>query len=111
MKKYNNPRLGKCYELSYKYVVSNADYILIHGIITDNKFGTGKSLDHAWVEKDDIVYDLVMDVKRPKEIYYNLYSVKVIITYTRKETIDMALEEGTYGPWHPKLKFYKPIGF
>ena len=43
MKKYNNPRLGKCYELSYKYVVSNADYILIHGIITDNKFGTGKS--------------------------------------------------------------------
>ena len=106
-----NPRLGKCYELSYQFVTSNYDYLLVHGIITGNKFGTNKSLDHAWVEKNGEVYDLVTDIIMPKEVYYNLHSVEVIAIYTAQEAMKQALKSGTYGAWDQKLIYFKPVGF
>jgi len=106
-----NPRLGKCYELSFQFIITHPEYKLVHGIITDNKFGSGKSLDHAWVEYNNEVYDLVLNITWPKEVYYGLYSVEVVTVYTSEEAIDIALEEGTYGPWNERLKRFKPVGF
>jgi hypothetical protein len=91
--------------------MKNPEYLLVHGIITDNKFGTNKSLDHAWVEKDGEVYDPVTDIRMPKEVYYNLYSAEAVAIYTFEEMIEIALKEGTYGVWDQKLKEFKPIGF
>jgi hypothetical protein len=109
--KKQNPRLGKCYEVSYKYITEHHEYTLVHGIITDNKFGTGKSLDHAWVEKDDQAYDVVLDLTCPKEIYYDLFSAEPMAVYTVQDAMQMAYEQGTYGPWDDRLKKFQPVGF
>ncbi len=102
-------RLGKCYELSYKFATSNMDWDLVHGYITDRSGKTDRTIDHAWVERGNTVYDPVMDKEFDKRVYYGLFGVEVAERYKRDKVIDMALKKKTYGPWHridkSKIKF------
>jgi carbohydrate-selective porin OprB len=102
-----NERLGQCYILSYRYVMTHNNYTLVHGYITS--LDKLKTIDHAWVEKNDKVYDPVMDKEYPKIVYYALFSAESDKTYTSKETLRMGVEFETYGPWHEipkdKIKF------
>ena len=93
-----NPRLGRCYELSYKYATSHPEWTLVHGYIT-NMDGS-KTIDHAWVEKDEIVFDPVMDQELPKQVYYIMFKAESFKEYTFEETLDRAIETQVYGPWH-----------
>ena len=107
MKRLSNieSRLGQCYILSYKFATSHNDYELVHGYITQKS--TGKMIDHAWVEKEDIVYDPVMDWEVPTVVYYGLFDAEVDKRYTKEEIYKHAAESGTYGPWHQ----VKPINW
>lgn len=102
-----NPRLGRCYELSYKYATSHSDWVLVHGYIT-NMDGS-KTIDHAWVEKDETVFDPVMDQELPTQVYYAMFRAEPFKRYSFDETIDRAIETKVYGPWHDhpdgKVKF------
>ena len=59
-------RLGKCYVLSYQYVTRNENCKLVHGYITDKLGGTGRVIDHAWVEMGNTAFDPVLNKKYTK---------------------------------------------
>lgn len=116
-------RLGRCFELSGKYVASNPSWDLVHAVITDKKFGTGGTLTHAWCEKGDEAYDPVMEHRYPKTLTYSLYGVvdykvnpyekrmgtpeTLKVTYTSSEAREHMIESGTYGPWDKRIDNYK----
>lgn len=93
-------RLGRCYELSAKYVLDNDGFNLVHGFITDKIGVTGHTIDHAWVEKEGNVYDPVLDMELPTEIHEAMFNAEVTIKYPRKSVLDMILMKEHWGPWH-----------
>lgn len=105
-----NPRLGRCYELSYKYATSHPEWTLVHGYIT-NMDGS-KTIDHAWVEDKggEVVFDPVMDQELPVQVYYAMFRAEPFKRYSFDETLDKAMETEVYGPWHdhPKGKVRFP---
>lgn len=94
-------RLGRCYELSGRYVLDNHDAILVHGSVNGIRM-TGKDRDnpHAWVEEGDEVFDPVMDQRIPKEAYYGMMQAKVVKKYEWDEMAKTMLKAAHWGPWH-----------
>jgi len=101
-------RLGKCYVLSYQWVTRNKGWSLVHGYITD-RMKTGRTIDHAWTEKDGKVFDPVLDREYAKDVYYAIFSAEPEKIYNEKEVVQQAIKNKTYGPWHEinqsKIKF------
>ena len=104
-KKHDNPRLGKCYELSGRYVIDGMFIpdreraTLVHGRLV-NPFGVGHPLlDHAWIETDDEIYDPVMDKTWGRAIFYSLFKPTVFKRYNREEARKMILKHKHWGPW------------
>ena len=105
-KKKINDRLGRCYELSGRYITdgmfipNRENAILVHGKLV-NPFGVGYAeLDHAWIETGEEVFDPVMDKTIPKEVFYALFKPTIYKRYTREETRRMILKHEHWGPWH-----------
>lgn len=90
--------LGKCYQLSWRWVTSHRDYKLVHGYIS--KQGSDICIDHAWVEKGNEVYDPVMEKEFPKAVYYTLFQAETAKVYSSSEASNMGAKTGVYGPWH-----------
>lgn len=96
-----NDRLGKCYELSGKYVMSHAgtNAILVHGKLT-NPFAKGHpEMEHAWVEIGKEIFDPVMDKTWPKDVYESLFKVKIYKKYTPKQMYQIIDKTSNWGPW------------
>lgn len=104
-----NPRLGRCYELSGRYVVEHPSEaaILVHGTVINpfkNKLHTtGEKLlpkiDHAWVEVDGDIYDPVMDITWQKNVYEDFFKAETTKKYTYRELLPILDKEGNWGPW------------
>jgi len=92
-------RLGQCYALAGRFVMDHPEYMLVHGIINGRRFGIDKDNPHAWVEKDNVAYDLVQDQELPKETYYEVFGAVPDKTYTHNEAIKMMLKHEHFGPW------------
>jgi len=117
--------IGRCFELSGKFIMNNPEWKLIHAVITDRVFGTGSSITHAWCEKDGIVYDPVLEEEFPAIAYYGLYGVvdykyndyekknsipeSLKIQYDYKEAIEIMLQTENYGPWDQKIIEYEDV--
>ena len=100
IKKSMSSRLGKCYQLAGEYVYGHPNAILVHGELT-NRFAQGlPRLDHAWIEDGNEIFDPVMDMKWPKEVYEGLFKTKVFKKYSHREAIEMIDKHMTWGPWH-----------
>lgn len=98
-KKLKNSRLGKCYELSGKYVSVHPNSVLVHGKLI-NPFGKGhKELDHAWVEIGNEIWDPVMNKEWPKEAYEGLFKVTIYKKYSYKQVYEMINQHENWGPW------------
>ena len=94
-------RLGKCYKLTYQFVVRNRDWELVQGYIKDTKIGkTGRVVNHAWAEKEDEVYDPVMNMETDRMAYYYLFDAEPVERFTARAANQEALRTGHYGPWH-----------
>ena len=93
--------LGRCYELSSKYVQNHPDAILAHGTINGRRF-TGKDFDnlHAWVEEGNRVIDIVWGKEFEKQVYYELMNAKVIETYDHEQVLINILKYKHWGPWN-----------
>lgn len=92
-------RLGLCYELSGRYMIGHPNAELIHGIVT-NRIGDGKTLEHAWVEYNNIVFDPVIGKEFRKEVYYALFIPKIIERYKYEEVCKTMLRYKHWGPWN-----------
>lgn len=104
MSSVTNPRLGRCYELTWKVVVYNPQlgYRLVHGRLVnpDRAKGRYAEVDHAWVEYRDMVFDAVLERWYLQAEYYARFQAKVHATYTVKEAGAHALRTRHYGTWH-----------
>jgi len=95
-------RLGKCYELSGRYMMNQADEndVLVHGTITA-QFGDirGKVNNHAWVDKGGEIWEPVGNKIWSKEVYNVIFGPKEIRRYSRDEALKIMLKTGHFGPW------------
>ena len=97
-KKPNN-RLGRCYELSGRYVSGHPESILVHGKIT-NPFAKGlPEVEHSWVEDGNEIFDPVMDLRWPKNVYEDFFKAKIYKKYSFMDTIKITDKTGNWGPW------------
>lgn len=101
--------IGQCYPFAVNMAknspVSDRNDLLkfkvVHGKVTD-KF-SGDSYDHAWVEKENLVFDYQTSFTKPtgiaKDTYYDLYQPKIFKEYTAAEVIVNCVNTGHAGPW------------
>ncbi len=95
-------RHGRCYELCF-YVILNSDgWDLVHGEVkVDPKRIPGMSrMRHAWVEKNGMVYDPVLNAEFMTAAYYSKYEAISIVRYTKIEACKMLSQFRWIGPWH-----------
>jgi hypothetical protein len=91
-------RLGRCYELAYLTQQDNPDWTLVHGEVDD---GHGRVIGHAWIEKDDEVYDAVLDCVFLKALYKLERWAVAFEKYTRTEAALLLVKTKNMGPWTP----------
>jgi hypothetical protein len=90
-------RLGRCYELSGRFVMDNGEAVLVHGTIQ----GEGHPPNpHAWVKfSDGKVYDPVMDSVMSGEDYAEKMNAVEHVTFARHEMTERVLKHKHWGPW------------
>ena len=101
--------IGQCYpfavNMAKKSQVSDRNNLkkfkVVHGKVTD-KF-SGDSYNHAWVEKENLVFDDQTKFTKPggipRNVYYDLYQPQIFKEYTAAETIINCVNTGHAGPW------------
>lgn len=98
-KKSIKRRIGRCFELNYKYVQENEDYSLVHGYITDLRKHPPVTIPHAWSKKDSVVYDAVLDEEMDAEVYKYFFQAEEKYTYSACEALQASMSDKTYGNW------------
>lgn len=106
--------LGRCYELSFLYQRKHPEYTLIHGTITCF-VPPYMTINHAWLMKDNIVYDAVLEEEFDQLAYESMFQAKIKMQYTVNESSMLALRTGHYGAWHKidiedEKKYYNKKG-
>ena len=114
-----NRRLGRCYELSGRYVLCHRDWLLVHGRVSVAAFpaeegddrppsrnGIDFAISHAWCEKGDLVYDPVLDRTYPSAEYYARLAAGVCAKYTHEEMCEKMIRVKVWQPWDSC--FHKP---
>ncbi|MHC1734514.1 MAG: hypothetical protein AB9921_02445 [Erysipelotrichaceae bacterium] len=124
-------RLGRCFELAGKFVLSHPEWNLVHAIITDKVYGTESSIVHAWCEKEDaaldvilrkddrLVFDPVLNQEFLARAYYALYGIidyrlndyerrhkipeTIFVRYTGEQALRHIEDALNYGPWDEKI--------
>jgi hypothetical protein len=103
-------RFKRCYELTWEFLAREDDrfigWRIVHGMVDLGAFAndakaSGVSIDHAWLESDDQVYDTTLDRTFAKDDYYRQYGACSLVIYTAAEAARLVLDEGHYGPWRP----------
>ena len=86
-----------CYEQSFKYLQDLGKGTLVHGYITGGY--PRRSINHAWVEFDDEVWDPQMDEVIDKDLYYQLVDARPSRKFTLEQAIKILFKKKHWGPW------------
>jgi len=95
---------GECFRNALK-LASELDGIVVHGKVAMGlpKPPWLKMIDHAWVEKDGIVYDPTTGMEWDKEAFYNKVNRAVSESrYTVTQATRNSIRTGKHGPWTAK---------
>jgi hypothetical protein len=100
---------GRCYEIAYRFVMDNPEWLLIHGKLDLFDF-LGKEYVkyyHAWARKGNEVFDPAHNCiykkeewKKFKPIEIKIYSIKE----ANLEVIKPKWGKCHYGPWENKAE-------
>jgi hypothetical protein len=94
-------RFKHCYELTLEFLIREDDrfigWRIVHGMVdidamADVAAASGVSIDHAWLESDDQVYDTTLDQIFAKDDYYRRYSACSLAIYTAAEAARLVLD-------------------
>lgn len=96
-----------CYKDAWVFVSKNRDWELIHGLIKDNR--SGNTVEHAWAEKGNKVYDPKERKTYEKKAFYAIHYVRSVLRYSYKEAVDNRLEKTSYGPWRTSPKKVRKV--
>lgn len=91
-------RQGRCYELAYLTQQDKPDWTLVHGEVDD---GHGRAIGHAWIEKDDEVYDAVLDSVFLKVTYRLERWAVAFEQYSCTDAALLLIKTKNMGPWTP----------
>ena len=99
LRKYRR-RQGRCYEIVLGFVMDNAGWNGVHGIIipTYGPFA-GENYGHAWAEKGELLYETVLNEFWLKKDYHRIFSAAEMKIYNRKEMGVNVRKFYTCGPW------------
>ena len=99
LRKYRR-RQGRCYELVLGFVLDNEGWNGVHGIIIPT-FGpfAGESYPHAWAEKEELLYEPVLNEFWLKKDYHRTFSASKMEIYNGKELGANVRKFYTCGPW------------
>lgn len=86
-------RQGNCYPISYAIISDNREWLLVHGIVNG-------SIEHAWLVKDDEVYDGVLNERMSEFDYELFFGAEIINIYSYVEAEALVIETGHVGPWN-----------
>lgn len=98
-KKSIKNRVGRCFELNYKFVQGNEDYSLVHGYITDLRKKPPVTIPHAWSKKDSLIYDAVLDEVMDAGVYKAFFQAQEKYVYSAYEAMVASMSDKTYGNW------------
>lgn len=95
---YVEQRHGNGYKLALLGCLHGGeDWTLVHGeTVGPKRIGR---MGHAWLERDDWVYDPVLDRAWPWHIYSRFVGAVSMRRYSYSETWRFAEETGHCGPW------------
>ena len=87
---------GFCYGFALLLAKNIPDCTLVHGVLDKLTFlcengGSFDQFEHAWVEKDNFVFDTTAKCIFDKEKYYKMFDVKTKQTYTKSQLSDSAV--------------------
>lgn len=91
-------RQKRCFELSDRVILDNPSWTLVHS----NVFNGAMRIDHSWLEKDDVVYDPVLNVFFDKMKLYAIVTPSNIKKYDRKQVVEIICGTKKHGPWYPE---------
>ena len=94
-------RQHRCYELAWRYLAYDdrfAEWTLVHGAISSRI--DCDPIGHAWLQKDDTIYDPVTNRKSDLLDWVAENGAKAICSYSHAEAMRIGGESGHYGPWH-----------
>jgi len=101
--------IGQCYPHVIKMAMESTNkefsdlsiFKVVHGRITDK--WSGESVEHAWVEKGDVIFDWQTSATRPdgipRDVYYSNFQPEPYEEYTAEETMLNCARSGQAGPW------------
>ena len=84
--------------LSGRWAMDHHDWNLVHCTITQQD-GSGRTITHARVAKDGMIYDPVWDKRFSKEVYYAIMQAQPIKNYNWEEASVAMLRASNWGPW------------
>lgn len=97
---------GNCYESAMKqmmdfYSKGIKDIKLVHGVVTGQGELEGVQFGHAWVELNNMVFDMSngRKVVMLKNKYYAIGQIKITRTYDYQQMLEKVIKYETYGPW------------
>jgi hypothetical protein len=101
--------LGMCFQYAYQYMRKNGGTV-VHSTVHDP--WDHHAFEHAWVEKDGMVYDWQNMVLRdtgpqPEKKFYEMWKPKNIRKFTDEEAMISLARNGHYGPWEPFVSLLK----
>ena len=94
-------RQRRCYELAWRYLAYDnrfAEWTLVHGAISSPIDGC--PIGHAWLQKDDTIYDPAANRKSNAKDWVAAHRAKVICSYSPADAMRIGAQNGHYGPWH-----------
>ena len=101
--------IGQCYPYIVKMAKNSTEkewndlskFKAIHGRITDK--WSGESVEHAWVEKGDMIFDWQTSTTKPtgvqRNVYYDNFQPETYEEYTAEDIIVNCVRSGQAGPW------------
>ena len=90
-------RQGRCYELAGKAMLKREGWKLAHGTVRGRE---GERIGHAWLERDDMVYDAVLDREIDELSYLARFHAERQAIYSQEEAAVTMLQHKHWGPWH-----------
>jgi hypothetical protein len=96
--KYIRKRKSRCYELSGVLILDNPDWFLIHTVV-NTPIGLN---DHAYLEKDGVIYDPVANEFYDKEFIMKKYPPKKITVFNQLQAAQNVTQQKHWGPWDEK---------
>jgi hypothetical protein len=98
-------RAKRCWELSFRIQRDDPTWTLVHGRLSTAPDMRDRSVvgwQHAWLERDGIVYDATLDASYTKDDYVAQFGATEEMRYTVKEAAVACIKAGgrVYEQWH-----------